>query len=249
MRIFKTWYEGNVFCKEKAVEFSNCDMLERMSLGEVMKTLTEAGGEDYTEKGMSHAFLVEHGYVFLLSRVTVRFHKIPKAEDIITLKTWEGRVKGPQVFRDFEIFSEQGQKIISAETGWLIVEPKTHKIIRPGNFTLRKFPESKTKVDSMECVKIPIPESLVELGHRKIVFSDLDGNGHVNNSKYASIAIDHLPQDIQNVDIKDFCINFISEVKLGDILHMYGARNEETEMFTIVGKQKERICFSCEFYF
>lgn len=249
MRIFKQWYEEDKFCKEDELLFCNCDMYERATLPQLMRDMADLAGEDYSERGMSHQVLLEHGAVFLISRMSIHFERTPKASEIITAKTWEQCCKKMQLFRDYEVFDEDNKKVISCESSWVIVEPKEHKIIRPSNFELHEFPTLERNIECMECGKIVIPRELKHLGDRCILFSDIDGNKHVNNSKYAAMAMDYLPRSLLVKDLSDFRINFSNEAKLDDCITIWGDIKESENYALIAGKKDSGLCFSCEFYF
>ena len=84
---------------------------------------------------------------------------------------------------------------------------------------------------------------------RQIMYSDIDGNGHVNNARYGAFVIDSLPGEFQNKEFTDFRINYSKEATKDSVLNIYGNFDEESKKITIVAKQGENICFESECHY
>ena len=86
-----------------------------------------------------------------------------------------------------------------------------------------------------------------ELGTRRVVWSDLDGNGHVYSGNYGDFVWDYLPADLQEQLPKEFFINYSKEATLGQELRMVGARRENE--YLMEGLGPEGVCFSAQCVF
>ena len=67
--------EKGVFSTRLRTDFGECDFLKRLKISAVLKYLAETSGLDYAQKGYPHRCLLEKGEVFLLTRISCRFHK------------------------------------------------------------------------------------------------------------------------------------------------------------------------------
>ena len=63
---------------------------------------------------------------------------------------------------------------------------------------------------------------LEKCGQRKIVYSDIDFNGHMNNTKYPDMVCDFLP-DMKDRWVSSFSISYLKEGTYGDTLDIYRA--------------------------
>lgn len=110
----------------------------------------------------------------------------------------------------------------------------TRTVVRPDrlptdiNTSAQNLEAIITRPDSTpyNCEKIVVPRgvNLEEIGSHKVVYSDLDYNGHANNAKYTVWALDALPFEyVQNHPIKRININFNREAHLGETVQLLHA--------------------------
>ncbi|MEG2596801.1 MAG: thioesterase [Oscillospiraceae bacterium] len=210
----------SIYDQTVSIRFYDCDCYERAKLSTINKLIADVAGTGYVAAGMTHQYLWDHGYVFLLSKVSISFDSVPHAGDEITVSTWERGSQGAFFKRDFEIFDTQKKKIISAVTDWILVNPITRQIIRPTNFDGIRAILPEKQAEAPKCKRLKM-EKGVAVGEREVRFSDLDGNGHVYNAVYADIAVDALPPALRQREMKTYQINFIHEVKMGDTIALF----------------------------
>ena len=205
---------------EKPIElrFCDCDYKKRAKIATLMAVMADMAGVAYAHKGYSHSWLWENNFVFLLSKVSVHINRIPVADECLTVQTWERDIKGVQFFRDFNITDIADKVCVEASTSWVLVNPLTRHIIRPSEFTGTPELNPEVKANVTLVNKIKCPHEFIEVGERKIVFSDIDANGHVYNAIYVAIACDFLPTEFMEKTITDFQINFKQEATLGQHL-------------------------------
>ena len=247
---FKQYHDEKLyFHKEMKLSFSQCDKFHRLKLSELLAITSDAAVEDFNERGLSWNFLAEHDTAILLSRLAFRIHKMPKTNDIITVHTWEEAPQGLQLFRKYEITGKDDEKLVSGVSSWLIVNPATRRIIKPALFTLREAPTFSTPLDSLECGKIQQDENAAFLEERKVRPSELDGNGHVNNSKYGDYITDCLTEEQQSMQLKDFRLNYAKEATCGQTLKLFKSEDKAQNTITITGKQEQNVCFESVLYF
>jgi len=243
--VAEEWYEGVSFFRRFSLRFGDCDSCKRASLFTIMKLLSEIAGDDYEGRGLGHKHLLDQGQVFLISRMSLEFRRIPEYEDNIIAETWERTVRGPYFYRDYEIFSEGGEKLISGSSQWLLANPDSKEVLRPNSLTTGHRQSSLRKSDCPECKKLIKPDNLPVLGHRTIYYSDLDGNGHVNNAVYGKIAVDYLPDKFRQIDMKSFTVNYNYETKADETLEIRGI--ETVNGYLIQGVCGDKLHFCCEF--
>lgn len=241
--------DKGTFYSEMKLHFCQCNMLSNLNFSELLRLTTDTAIEDYYERGISFTFLAERNYAILLSRIAFRFHKMPKANDVVTIATWEEKPEALQLMRAYEIKDRDGTPLVSGSSSWFVVDYASHRIIRTKDFTLRPEPVRKEEHDCMTPGKIAIPENLVECASRPICWSDIDANSHMNNSRYGAFAIDCLPEEYQRKNFTDFRINYSHEAKKGDTITMFAAFDDEAKKITVVGKRENATCFESELYY
>ncbi len=248
MQTFIEKHEGNIFSRQMAIKFSECNEKHELYLFELLRKASDTATEDYKERGMSAQFLAERNFAILVSRQAFRFHQMPKENDFVTLETWEETPEPLQLIRPYRFIDKDGNPLISGLSSWIIVNPKTRRIVRSKDFTLREPPVFHKEIDCMKFGRISIPKDMKKLSERTIVFSDLDANGHMNNARYGAYAVDCLPSEYQQKKFSDFRINFSKETCQGDLMEMFGNFDDENKKITIIGKHDNSTSFECEFY-
>lgn len=250
---FTEWHDketDRIFNRQVKLYFADCDINKHIHMATVLQLTADSGVEDYHQRGITFDKLQENNYAFLVSRVAMRFHKLPRANEFLTIKTWERGIKGMQVFRDYEIYdTETDELLVSGRSSWLIVNPATKRILKPKDFHMRDIPSSDAVVNSLECGKIKNVEPLELFDERKIRYSDLDANGHMNNSRYGAYIIDSLPAEYQNRTFTDFRINYSHEASKGDLISMFGNVDAAKKKITVTGKHENVICFESELFY
>lgn len=178
---------------------------------------------DYIGVGFDSMHVTRKGWV--LARMHVKFHRLPKWRDHINIQSWHKGAAGFQFFRDFVVFdNESREQLISATTSWLVIDIDTRR--------LSKFPELvesdekciKEDVIAEQAPKITMPKEATPecVAVRDVTYSDLDMMGHVNNVKYTEWAMNAIELDVTTTrHLKELTINFNNEVKAGDSVELY----------------------------
>ena len=148
----------------------------------------------------------------------------------------------------------QGNKLVSATTSWLIIDLASRRMVRDRELA-DNFDNSQAGYaieEQAEKVMLPkdIEPELVDT--HKVVWSDIDTNGHVNNVKYVVWALDILDYELVSKNpIKELLVNFDSEVLPGAQVELYRVV-EEIEGSTVCyvqGKVDGKASFSVKINF
>lgn len=235
---------------ETMIFFSQCNPDQKISLNEVLKLTSDLAVEDFNRQIMSREILAEKGLAILVSRESFRFHRYPCENEHIKIHTWEEKCEPLQFVRAFEIESADGTKLMTAKTAWLLVDVKSRRIL-----PIKKFSEimpdyvpsvKNTELDCLNYGKIMLPEDAELWDERVIRYSDLDANGHTNNSRYGAFTADALPEEFAKTKFKDFRINFAKEAMLGQTLKIFGKVLREENTIIVAGKTEEGTSFEVE---
>lgn len=237
---------------ETMVYFNEADDSKRLSLCDLLKITSEVAVEDYNERGLGRDVLTANGFAILVSRVSFRFHRIPRENEHILLRTWEEKPEPLQLVRAYEIESmgpgSEGERLISGLSSWLIVNPETRRIVPTKNFTLRKPTDIQTEHDCLKYGKIHQPAGMELFDERTIKYSDIDGNGHTNNARYGAFTADALPESLRRASFTDFRLNYAKEARLGQKMQILGKKDDENKKLTLVGMAGGEVSFEAELF-
>ena len=178
----------------------------------------------------------------------IHFEEPLKWRDNVTLYTWHKGASGLFYLRDFDLKDAAGTSRVKATTSWVVIDERTRRMVRPED--LKDLLDPDMKVDdaiSEPVQKIALPkgdsrsESGMTEGERTVSYSDLDINGHTNNSRYVVWAMDCLPKEVTDSPVKDLYINFVKETLPGDKV-LLSAQNDGSVWY-VEGKVGDRTCF------
>lgn len=238
----------NGYSRQEELNFWDCDRTQQVRVAALLSKMAVFAGYDYDARGLTHEYLLERREVFLLSRVALRIHRRPRAGDVLTISTWENGTRGPNLQRVFEMADRAGGLCVSARSDWVLVDPVTRKIMRPGAFTAKPIYTCPKSIDCPETQRVRMPREGAEpLGERRVVWSDLDGNGHLFSGNYGDIFWDYLPPDLQERSPREFFLDYNREATLGEKLHLEGFREGDTYRMEGIGPRGS--CFTAQCLF
>ena len=225
MKDFKQYLMDDGYFRQEELIFADCDRNQRARVSTFLSKAAAFAGYDYDARGLDHEKLYAMREVFLLSRIAMRIHRCPMAQEVLDISTWENGARGAHMQRVYELADQSGEVCVSIRSEWILIDPETRRIMRPETFTAKKLGVCTKPIDCPEPKKVMLPkEGLEDLGSRVIRWSDLDGNGHVYSGNYGDIVWDALPEDLQERVPEEFYINYSKEATLGQELKLRGFR-------------------------
>lgn len=186
--------------------------------------------------GLGKKETIDKGMCWVISRMKVVVFKYPEMLETIIVKTHPGPIMSFLFPRYYQIYSESGELLATGSACWSLLDAVTHKVIIKPVANAINYP-SETHPDD-----IPLPERIIGkdfslLDSRKVRYSDIDINRHLNNIKYIEYLI-----DIHNVDfydknwISEIVINFEKEIKDDEEVKFYSnGQNPEIVMGEVNG--------------
>ncbi len=223
------------------------DINRRIRPSSILKLQQEIGEQHLNSAGLSYSFLWDNGFVFLLTRAMSIIYEAPCFEDKVTLSTCSHGVKGVNFIRSYDFTDDTGKVLVHSVSTFVLVDPVKHGILRPS--AVDKFGiihNTGTSMSDMPA-KISLPGNALSEEPRKIRFTDIDYNGHLNNVVYADIAMDYAPFELAKTPLKRFDINFIGEALHGDELAV--ASSLQDGVFYLGASHARGKCFTARFEF
>lgn len=180
---------------------------------------------------------------FILSRIGIVFHKPVAAYDEITVDTFTNYAAGFSSPRHFEMFAH-GEKVAEATSIWALVDLENHRPIKVSEFDFGFEHETRELEGIPTRVSIPKTTEFAAVGTREIRYSDIDYNGHMNNTKYPDMLMDYIPAP-ESVRLKSMVLSFRHEAALGHTLTVLRAEIEGGYLFRTVDSDGT-VCLEAE---
>lgn len=203
------------------------DINRNQKVSYLLRHMQEAGGLHLDSSGLTYDALREMEMVFVLIKLAVNINKPLIYGMNIDGTTWSRGAKGVIWRRDFN-FSADGVNIAEACSEWVLMNFNSRKVLRPSAFTHNlSLCEDEQNAQVLQSFSMTDNAELV--GERRIAYSDVDANQHLNNAVYADIMCDFIPGGMENRTLKYIAVNYINECKEGDIIKIYSARDPDSD--------------------
>lgn len=189
----------------------------------------------------------EKGQAFILGSISLKVNKPIYAYEDIEVFTWCKETRGFSFLRYFEIV-RGGEVVASASSTWALVDINNKTLVR-GDESMDKYYPIDTPIDESTLPKKPRIKRdaiLTQVGERKIMFSDIDYNMHMNNTKYPDMVFDFLP-DRENKYISEIALSYLKEAAYGDTVSVNLSTVDGNGYIDVVTKNSagER-CLECK---
>ena len=226
------------------IRSTETDFQDKVHFQTLYSMLQEAAGENAEVYGWGSNTMDQLNLCWVLVRMSVRMTMLPAWKDKMHIETWSRGAEKLYVSRDFIIRDDSGHEIGKASSVWIVLDKNTHKPVRPQtllDMALRQSDE--TAVFSFTSPKLsPVYTGEYMSDHlnescllKHADFSDIDRNGHVNNSKYIAWCIDAYYKNFSKVNqnnipsIKGMDINYISELRFSDKINLFFTKKENNQ--------------------
>lgn len=186
------------------------------------------------------------GLAFLLIRLTLNFYQPLHASQSITAQTWICEGKGVNFPRCFRLLAADGTIAAEGASSWALLNLHTHLPVRVEDFAYGFTAEPPLSFSTPR--RFELPDRMVEVGTRRIAYSDIDYNGHMNNTRYPDMVCDFLPEGTVP-RIRTMNMEFAHEAKLGTTLRILrGEHPTKTGKAYLIQTfdENDRLCLAAE---
>lgn len=180
--------------------------------------------------------LAKRGIDWVITRMDVEIMRLPRCNEKITVCTYPGKDMAMLYPRFFYILDENKNLLVRCSSIWALIDAKTRRVIVDKD-TIKKLPPETSEYE------LPLPSKIVQEGirnkveTRKIHYSDLDFNCHMNNVHYVELLMDVHDFEFYKSNRPSFIsLNYLKEIKENEIVDVYSdSQNPEVIEVKVVG--------------
>lgn len=195
--------------------------------------MQETANEHLAQKAISlDALRDEKGLAFLLSSISVVVYEPLYAKDEIVVQTWVTESRGLKHNRCFAVL-RGGRVIAEAFSVWALMDLGERRLLRSGEEPYRLEPEQALILPLPKRLHVPADGSMELVGKRRIVYSDIDYNGHMNNTHYPDLFCDFTPE-ICSQRVTGMMFSFLHEATFGHTLDVWRAKTDGGFLFRLI---------------
>jgi medium-chain acyl-[acyl-carrier-protein] hydrolase len=157
---------------------------------------------------------------WMLSRWRININRLPRFGEVIKIITNPKAFSGFYANREFVVLDKDACEIITANTLWIFVNLETRRPARISQIMYDKYAPSER--DMKTFTKLEEIKTIEKVDYSKqfrVRLSDIDTNGHVNNSQYINWSMETYPVEIHSGhSIKKLTVNYLKETSRDDIV-------------------------------
>lgn len=189
----------------------------------LLRYMQEAAANAMIADGPSYEELAERGLVFVLSKITVSIYADVHANDEIVAETWATESVRASFNRAYRILRD-GVVVAEAASVWALLDTNRRRPVRVGDVELGYREDEPLELELP--VKLRLPEDMKLIGERRVSYSDVDRNRHMNNTAYADMICDYVFRS-EIGRVSRMTISYQNEAPFGEELKVYVASEDD----------------------
>ncbi|MDR2103237.1 MAG: acyl-ACP thioesterase, partial [Treponema sp.] len=174
----------NIWQETLTVDFGAVDRSDRLTLAATFDFFQEAAISHAENLGCGRDAMARNGQAWVLSRISVFLERRPKQGETITVRSWPRGWERLFAVRDYDIRDASDIPIVRGRSNWIILDIVKRRPLRP-QMLMDKLPLNEG-LDALPGGggALEARDGLIKAGERRAAYSDIDYNGHVNNTRY-----------------------------------------------------------------
>ena len=218
-----------MYQKDFIISNNDVDYRFRLKVSAIFRIFQDVALFATQDLGVDSITLSKKNIDWVITRMDVEIKRLPKCNEKITVCTYPGKDLAMLYPRFFYILDENKNVIIRCSSIWALINAKDRKVIVDRD-VISKLPAESSEYELPLPGKIVASEDKMFLETRKIHYSDLDFNCHMNNVRYVELLMDSHDFDYYKTHRPAFIsLNYIKEIKEKDSVSIYSDRqNPET---------------------
>lgn len=227
------------FTKAYQITTNMIDKNDVIKVSTLLDIAQEIAGKHADVLGCGFEPMIKQNLIRVVVRNYVEIYKEPKNFDEITAVTYPLKPRFVEFNRDTE-FYHNGELFAAVRSTWMVINIKNYQVEAPNFFdsytdSLGFFKRRIKKLPTLE------KSELTKIKDIEIVYSMLDHNGHMNNTKYLDFYLDIFKPTNST---KTLQIEYIKQSFLDETLELY--INDKGEKRYLAGYKNDELRFYME---
>ena len=186
------------------------DCFGRLKLSNLLFYAQEIAGQHSALLGADYDTLSSKSLFWAVTRHRVQITRLPMRGETITVETWPMPTTKVAYPRSMVAYDQQGNELFRSISLWVLMDLEKRNMVLPG--------KSGVIVDgTLTGSELAVPHSILPKPMsseetRRVTYSCLDRNGHMNNTRYLDWVNDLLSSQFHSTHTpKEFIICYASE--------------------------------------
>ncbi|MBO4282520.1 MAG: hypothetical protein J5873_04935 [Bacteroidales bacterium] len=228
------------------IEPKDVDLAGRATMVSIFDYMMRTSHLDSQRHKLGVYQIRKQNLAWVISRAVVEVNTVLRDMDPFKVVTWVSECNRIACVRNFLMLNAEGKEIGHAVTQWSMIDfttreavnllklPRIIRHLHPEYPTCGLYPKKLHPLEN--------PDRAIRNEH-KVVYSDLDFNGHVNSLKYIQWMLDQMPIEwASNHQLWRFDVNYIHEMHWGENPYILTQLEGDTTFFEICGGDGRVAC-------
>ena len=225
------------FTQQYSIKWHDTDANRQARPSALVTYLQETANEHLIHIGISLDELRDrHGLAFILGGLSVRVYESLSSGDEIEVETWTCGERGFRHNRCFRALRE-GKTVAEATSVWALIKLADGSLVKVEDMPYHIEPEEPITLSRVPArLKMPPIEEMEQAGTRRIVYSDIDYNGHMNNTRYPDMLCDFVPE-MRTSRVEGMVLSYRKEAAFEHTLRVFRAKTEDGYLICTVDEE------------
>lgn len=224
------------YCQNYTISDIHVDCFGRLKPSMVLMMAQEVAGAHFSRLAMDYQSLEKRGMIWAVSRHKVQITRLPTIGETIRVETWPMPATRVAYPRSVVAYDEKGEEVFRAITLWVLLDVHTRAMVLPGKSGVT-VPGQLTGSELSVPTGLPA-KILSSSASRRVCFTDLDRNGHMNNTRCMEWLADLLPGAFHSGHpVGEFTVCYFSEAREGDVLDLSWEIDQEGSLLLEADRQ------------
>ena len=207
-----------LYFEENRLDTYRCDSRKIAKLSGILQITQDAGRRQMALDRPSYDELLEEGKAMMLNRLDLKIYDTLYFDQPLKVYSWPCtavRATWPRVYA----ITRDEKPDVDVMSQWALVDIETRKVLKADAIDSSNYSIGESREVFENKFKIPKELELEEAGKYRVSYTDLDYNGHMNNTYYADVLCNYIPELAEGTHrVESLRIHYSKEAPLGDVL-------------------------------
>lgn len=238
-----------IYSQEFVIDDGAVDCFGRLKPSMMLLYVQEVAGRHSAMISMDYDALAKCRMFWAVTRHRLQISRIPHSGETIRVETWPMPTTRVAYPRSVVAYDAEGNEVFRAISLWVLMNLDTRAMILPRASGVTV--EGLLRGSELALPGSIFPKSLGSSALRTVCFTDLDRNGHMNNTRYLDWVADLLPSGFHREhELRELTVCYNAEAREGDRLAMdFGTVDGVVQVDGYRGQEKAERVFSVKMGF
>ena len=193
------------------------DCFRRVKPSVLLYFAQEVAGQHAARLGTDWDTLAKKNLFWVIIRHRIQITRLPEAGEAITVETWPMPTTRVAYPRATVAYDKDGREVFRTVALWVLMDTETRAMILPGKSGIEVV--GTLRGNELALPGSLAPKPLCNTTTRTVGYTELDRNGHMNNTRYMDWIDDLLPSVFHAAHpVREVTVCYLSEAREGQEL-------------------------------